>query len=171
MDETVNLFITIGAPASGKSTYARYLFEPHEIVSSDHARYLICGDDSDQTVTSGAWNVVYSLVKAKLLTGQPNIIVDGTCAKRKDRRNLLKFVRTWMPDNAVVTGLVFAPKLETLIERDAARERTVGEEVIQRMLQSLKSAPPSLEDGFDHLLVINNDMNLKIPSAETEVCV
>ena len=147
----MEVFITIGAPASGKSTWAREKFEEHEIVSSDEARRLICGDETNQSVTGEAWRVVHALVAAKLRSRQPKICIDATSAKKRDRVGLINFIRTHMPEGTKITGVLFAPDKKVLLERNKNRDRQVPERVIDSMLQALKSAPPAVSDGFDEL--------------------
>lgn len=156
------VYITIGAPASGKSTHARERFESHEIVSSDHARYLISGSESNQFVTRQAWDIVHAIVKAKLRSRQENVCIDSTAAKRRDRSNLIHFIRSHMPEDTKIVGLFFAPTYEVLYERNENRERRVPVDVIKNMMHAIKSAPPSLSEGFDEIVEVVNDLKIKI---------
>lgn len=162
MSEGTHIYITVGAPAAGKSTWiASQTLQSHEVVSSDSIREMVCGDAANQSVNAAAWDVVHSLIRAKLLAREPVVVLDSTAARLRDRKKLLTFVRTWMTDNSRVIGVVFAPQLTTLIERDSVRERQVGAEGIQKYYERLRGNPPSLGDGFDELYVLNNDAQFK----------
>jgi AAA domain len=50
-----SLVVLVGAPGSGKSSFARKWFRPTEIISSDHARALVSDDERDQSVSGDAF--------------------------------------------------------------------------------------------------------------------
>lgn len=156
------VFVTIGFPASGKSTWCQNYFRPHEIVCTDTIRGQISGNELDQSINKEAWNVAYALVKAKLYTLQAYIVVDATQARRKNRTSFVRHVRSHMSNGSLVYGVIFTPKVETSIARDRNREGAVGADVIKRMAHSLKSAPPALDEGFDGFYIVDNDMSLKV---------
>ena len=78
---------------------------------------------------------------------------DATNLTRKDRSGILVAARRYVYKQATV---VFAP-YEMCVERDAARERSVGKEVIDRMIRRFQ--PPFYDEGFDFIDVYKNYSN------------
>lgn len=157
---STNVYLTIGPAGSGKSTFVAENFEPHEIVSSDEVRELVFGDATVQH--PAVWDVVRAIVKAKLVSHQSRIVIDATHCRLRDRRNMLMFIRTWGHSEMRVAGLVFCPAFEEMVRRNASRPRQVPVEVIKRHLHLFKSAPPTVEDGFDVIQIVE-DAYSKVP--------
>lgn len=85
-----------------------------------------------------------------------DVIYDCTSMTRKDRAGIIaacpKFAK-------IEAHIIWAP-IETCIERDAARKRTVGKEVIDRMLKRFQA--PYYDEGIDEIKVIlPNNFNQK----------
>lgn len=142
----------VGISGSGKTTYAKKLIE--EIsgthLSSDSIRKELYGDESIQDDPS----VVFDIMRKRALYGLDfgyNVIYDATNVTRKDRASILSV----LPKYATIEcHIVWAP-IETCIERDAVRKRTVGKEVIDKMLKRFQA--PFFEEGFDEIKVIYPD--------------
>ena len=126
--------LTVGIPASGKSTWARAFCKQSGAV-------LVCRDDiramlglkhgdNEQKVTE----VEYSLIEGLLLNGN-DIVVADTNINPKFRGKMIKFLHEHRAD---VNTIVFDVDLDVAIERDAKREATVGEDVIKRMYKSFR---------------------------------
>lgn len=85
------------------------------------------------------------------LNNGQSVVYDSTNMTRKDRSYIIsvcpKFVK-------IEAHVVWAP-IETCIERDAARERTVGKEVIDRMLKRFQAV--YYDEGIDEIKVILPD--------------
>lgn len=113
-------------------------------------------------MTKHAWELVHTIIRLKLESQQSHIVIDSTSVLRRDRVNLVKFLRSHMSSHSQIVGLVFAPTLETTLKQNQQRENVVPEEYIRNKLQALKSHPPSYEEGFDKLLIVNNDLGLRI---------
>lgn len=145
------LILLVGIPGSGKSTYARnYISDcPKSAIhlSSDSLRAELYGDESIQ----GNPTEVFSLMQKKAveaLNEGKDVIYDATNITRKDRASIIgvcpKFAK-------IEAHIIWAP-IETCIERDAARDRTVGKEVIDRMLKRFQA--PYYDEGIDEIKVI-----------------
>lgn len=163
------LIMLCGIPGSGKTTYAKKFKNDYTIyLSSDSIREALYGDESIQ----GNPSEVFALMQNRaidLLNKGYDVIYDATNITRKDRAGIIakcpKFVQ-------IECHIVWAP-IETCIKRDAARERTVGKEVIDRMLKRFQA--PYYDEGIDQIRVIlpddfnqqkyiNDSMNaMKIP--------
>ena len=144
------LILLVGIPGSGKTTYAeKYIKEhPNTIhLSSDLIRKELWGSEA----TQGDNNEVFSLMQSRAIEALNNgqsVIYDATNITRKDRSYIIalcpKFVK-------IECHIIWAP-IETCIERDAARERTVGKEVIDRMLKRFQAV--YYDEGIDEIKII-----------------
>lgn len=148
-----NLILLVGIPGSGKTTYAeKYIKEnPNTIhLSSDRIRAELWGNES----TQGDNNEVFSLMQSRAIDALNNgqsVVYDATNITRKDRSYIItlcpKFVK-------IECHVIWAP-IETCIERDVTRERTVGKEVIDRMLKRFQA--PYHDEGIDEIKIVKPD--------------
>src|SRR5712671_6907612 len=60
------LVVLIGATGSGKSNFVAREFLATEIISSDRCRALVSDDETDQTVTSEAFELVHAIAAKRL---------------------------------------------------------------------------------------------------------
>lgn len=140
------LDILIGLPGSGKSTYANLDYKFATVVSSDSIRKELYGDENIQ----GNPEEVFSLMRSRtleLLNQGKYVVYDATSMTRKDRASIIgvcpKFVR--------IRAIVVWASIETCIERDSKRERTVGKAVIDKMLKRFQA--PYFDEGFEEIIV------------------
>ena len=131
----LGLIVLCGASGSGKSTFARRHVAPTEIVSSDKCRALVGDDETDQSVTRGAFELLHVIIDKRLEAGRLTV-VDATNVKPEDRRSLVEVARRW---DVLVTAIVFDVPLSTCLERNASRrDRQTPEHAIKRQHQSLR---------------------------------
>ncbi|XDE63036.1 AAA family ATPase [Arthrospira platensis BEA 1257B] len=83
-----------------------------------------------------------------------DVIYDATNVQRRRRRDLIAQVRGFGFQSVV--GLWVNTPLEVCLARNERRSRQVPEGVILQMYRQLTDAPPTLSDGFDRLLEIQN---------------
>ena len=144
------LILLVGIPGSGKTTYAeKYIEEnPNTVhLSSDKIRAELWGNEA----TQGDNNEVFSLMQSKAIDALNNgqsVIYDATNITRKDR----SYIITLCPKFAKIECHIIWAPIETCIERDTARERTVGKEVIDRMLKRFQA--PYYDEGIDEIKII-----------------
>lgn len=144
------LILLIGIPGSGKTNYAQQYMNFHDNtihLSSDATRKELWGDESIQ----GDHTEVFSLMKSRAveaLNNGKNVLYDATNICRKDRADIISSCPRFAKVEAHV---VWAP-IEDCIRRDAARERTVGKEVIDRILKRFQA--PFYDEGIDEIKVI-----------------
>ena len=147
------LILLVGIPGSGKTTYAeKYINENPGTVhlSSDKIRKELWGNEA----TQGDNNEVFSLMQSRTINALNfgnNVVYDATNITRKDRSYIIalcpKFVK-------IECHIIWAP-IETCIERDAARKRTVGKEVIDKMLKRFQA--PYYDESIDEIKIILPD--------------
>ena len=147
------LIVCCGIPGSGKTYYSKEYIEknPNTIhLSSDSIRAELYGDESIQ----GDPNEVFTLMQKRAveaLNNGQNVVYDATSITRKDR----SYIISLCPKFAKIEAHIIWAPIETCIERDAARERTVGKEVIDRMLKRFQAV--YYDEGIDEIKVILPD--------------
>lgn len=154
------LIILCGLPGSGKSYYAAQLWrrentfdEPTAVVhSSDAIRKELFGDAGSQENNALVFETMHKRVKDDLRAGK-TVIYDATNITRKSRRGIINMTTK---DDIVECHIVWADPL-VCVERDAKRERSVGREVIDKMLRRWQS--PHMSEGFTCIDVVCSDPN------------
>lgn len=138
------VYLTVGAPASGKSTLARNM-------AADFRTVIACRDDirtaqgyppvGDKHQENIVTKIQHGIIETALLAGC-DVVVPDTNITKVFRKRLIKFAHEHGAD---VRLLILDVPLDELIKRDQRRvEKTVGEDVIRRMYDSLQS---QLKDG------------------------
>ena len=83
-----SLVLLVGPSGSGKSTFAKRIFGPYEVVSSDHCRALIADSEEDQSVTPQAFDLARYIARARLEAGRIAVIDATNVHEHARRRNL-----------------------------------------------------------------------------------
>ena len=104
------LLVLAGPSGAGKSTFAARHFTPTQVVSSDRMRALISDDETDQSVSGPAFELLHDLVGKRLAAGRLTV-VDSTALRAQARRDLLRIGQRY---NVPVILLVFRADRETL---------------------------------------------------------
>lgn len=136
------LLVVCGPAGSGKSTFARAIVAAHQeqglrdttIVSSDYCRALVCDDENNQRASRDAFDLFFYLIHKRMFQGVFTI-ADSTALQDHVRRRLLELAQR---HHYYTCLFVFNTTIETCIQRDRNRERSVGEQVIlyhRRLLQ------------------------------------
>jgi len=122
------VIVMIGASGSGKSTLAHSLSEgPFEVVSSDHYRGVLTGDESEQRISGVVFQMIYNLIKIRSEYRQRTIL-DATNLKRRDRKAYYGPVVKGLPAYAI---LVKTPE-KVCLERQKFRDRQVPDWVVEK---------------------------------------
>lgn len=155
METQPKVIVMIGAPGSGKSTFAKKMLQKNpsfKYLSSDALRAEFGSGEEDQSVTP----LVFSTLKRRLdhcLRRNENVIVDATSMNAKDRKDYIVAAKQF---NASVVAYAFVCDKKTLIERNQKRGagggRNVPEFVIDKMLA--KYQPPTAQEGFDEIYFV-----------------
>ncbi len=121
-----SLVVLVGLPACGKSTFARRHFRRSSIVSSDHCRWLVSDSAANQFASPKAFEVMEVIMAKRMELGRL-IVADALHLRPRSRLPWLELAgRHGYPACAIVLDVPAA----TCIQRDAARPRRVGTEVI-----------------------------------------
>ena len=148
------LYITVGLPGSGKSTYVKNFIKDKEIeyLSSDSLRAVYGKSEEDQTVTP----LVFGHIKRKVdefLKDGKNVLVDATSVNRKERSD---YINTAKKYGAKVVAIVFKMDRQGLIDRNKKRGeqggRVVPDWVIDKMLNKFEE--PSYDEGIDVMIYV-----------------
>lgn len=148
------LYITVGLPGSGKSTYAKDFIKDKEVeyLSSDALRAVYGKGEDDQTVTP----IVFGHIKRKVdefLKDGKNVLVDATSVNRRERSD---YINSAKKHGAKVVALVFKMDRNGLIARNKKRGeeggRVVPDWVIDKMLN--KYEEPDFNEGIDVIIYV-----------------
>lgn len=144
----------VGIPGTGKSTYAKGLASKGSAVwmSSDYIRENLYGDAACQDNPNKVFEIMHEETLSYLDKGF-DVIYDATNITRKSRLSILSKLPKHIKKKCVI---VWAP-IDICIERDKARERTVGKEVIDKMLRRFEA--PFYDEGFDSIIVHLSDVH------------
>lgn len=147
------VLIGIGIPGAGKTTHlTEFALEKGVIrLSPDDIRERLLGDYRDNSQNNLVWQRLYSQIRAVLRGG--SVIVDGSGTNPMFRRQDIELYRSWGAQRVI--GVVFVAPLEVALARNAEREKPVPEEGIHHFYELLTEYPPSAEDGFDEIYVVD----------------
>ncbi len=99
------IYIAVGLPGSGKSTYAKNFIKDKDIeyLSSDELRAVFGKGEDDQTVTPLVFGHIKRKVDEYLKNGK-NVLVDATSVNRRERSDYINSAKKY---GAKVVALVF----------------------------------------------------------------
>lgn len=143
----MRLCLTVGLPASGKSTWLRA--QGISALSSDSLRALLTGDETNQSINRLVFRTLRHLCAARLHAGAPETWIDSTALSRWERRCWLRWAEL---HDCPVHCVYFAIPLNECLRRNAARPRQVPPAALEAMAARL--SPPSLDEGFDSIRVV-----------------
>lgn len=153
------LVVTMGIPASGKSTYVERWSEQlidnglnPPIICPDDIRKELTGDASDQTRNHEVFELAHVRLALALADKQPVVFFDATNIKPFARDNLL----TMAQDAGAYTILaVLSANIDAAKARNKARDRVVPESAMDRMHKEFMEQLGSIEDeGWNRVVYV-----------------
>jgi predicted kinase len=143
-------YVMVGAPGSGKSTYAAKLAQTENavIISGDDIRAELYGSAEIQGNWSEIWDRIDELVSESC--GMP-VILDGTHYRKDYREEAITLLRSY--GYTTVEAIVMDASLPTCIARNFSRiERSVPDYIVTAMHEKLqRSLEKIFEEDFDRI--------------------
>lgn len=135
------LILMVGAPGSGKSTIRNQLISQYpdvKVICMDDRRKELTGNANDQSRNNEVFRWQEKELR-KAMEARQNTIVDATNPTKKLRRMLWTIARE---NGALCSVVYFDIPLSVLLERNAAREKRVPDDVVKRFYYALQSICP-----------------------------
>lgn len=131
------LAITVGLPASGKSTFCKEMMRAgYVIVSPDKIRRALHGQSFESNAESFVWATAEVMARALLLQGH-NVIIDATNTRIESRAKWKWLAASFGTKLDIYT---FQTPIEICKERNDARiEGKIPEDVINRMASEFQN--------------------------------
>ena len=147
-----SLVLLIGPSGSGKSTFALKHFKPTEVLSSDFCRGLVSDDETDQTATDDAFEVLRFIAAKRLAAGKLTVI-DATNVQVEARKPLVALAREY---HYLTVAIVFNMPVKLCQERNEARpDRDLKPHVVRQQSQQLRRSLRNLKrEGFRNFLYV-----------------
>ena len=147
-----SLILLIGPSGSGKSTFAHKHFKLTEILSSDFCRGLVSDDETDQTATKDAFEVLRFIAAKRLAAGKLTV-VDATNVQVDARKPLLALASEY---HYLTVAIVFNVPTKLCQERNEARpDRDLKPHVIRQQSQQLRRSLRGLKrEGFRNFIYV-----------------
>lgn len=153
------LYIMVGVPGSGKSTYAKKHFPGASYVSRDKIRFdLVAENEEYFSKEDEVFTEFINTINLELAYGN-DVVADATHLNPKSRHKLLKNLDINLIRNIEIIAVIMATPLEECIKRNENRKGTrayVPPEVIKKMYNSFKT--PTFEELYtiDNVIYITN---------------
>ena len=130
-------FVMVGAPGSGKSTYAKKLAfkEKAIIISGDDIRAELFGSAAIQ----GGWGEIWDEIDGAVADVAPStLILDGTHFRKVYRAEAVMMLRSHGYER--VEAVVSDCSLSVCLQRNSSRERQVPDYIIKQMHTELQDS-------------------------------
>lgn len=160
--------MTVGLPASGKSTFVKELLKKEnrwKRVSRDDIRLMIDNVAFDPR-NEGFVTKVEDAIVIEALRSKHDVVIDATHLNPQARHRWVKFAKQW--GDIRLRSKNFDVPLAECIERDKGRAASVGGDVIKRMFDRYvkKSGfPTEIDEYFPHPAFDGESQNTDLPRA------
>ena len=156
-----HLYLMVGVPGSGKSTYVKNILKDGDIyISRDEIRYSLLTEEDDyfakenEVIKTFINNIDKSLVNEEYCG---DVYADATHLSPKSRAQVLNKLK----NKDKVSVIYLDIPLNIILERNAQRKgrALVPENVVRRMYNSI--ILPTKEEGIEELIIIDENQNVK----------
>ena len=156
-----HLYLMMGVPGSGKSTYAKNILKDGDIyISRDEIRYSLLTEEDDyfakenEVIKTFIDNIDKSLVNEEYCG---DVYADATHLSPKSRAQVLNQLK----NKDKVSAIYLDIPLDLILERNAQRKgrALVPENVVRRMYNSI--ILPTKAEGIEKLTIIDENQKVK----------
>lgn len=156
-----HLYLMMGVPGSGKSTYAKNILKDGDIyISRDEIRYSLLTEEDDyfakenEVIKTFIDNIDKSLVMEEYCG---DVYADATHLSPKSRAQVLNQLK----NKDKVSVIYLDIPLNIILERNAQRKgrALVPENVVRRMYNSI--ILPTKAEGIEELIIIDENQKVK----------
>ncbi|HCA41862.1 MAG TPA: polynucleotide kinase-phosphatase [Bacteroidetes bacterium] len=151
----ISLVVLIGVSGSGKSSFAKKLFKKTEVISSDYCRALISDDETNQKVTTDAFELLY-FIAGKRLKDAKLTVIDATNVQKESRKGLINLARTY---HCIPVAIVLDIPEKICEDRNKNRaDRNISNHIIRKQSRDLKRSIKDLnKEGFRKVYVLKSE--------------
>ncbi len=145
----LSLVVLVGASGAGKSTFAARHFRRTEVLSSDHYRGVVSDDETDQSASRDAFEVLEAIVRKRLARGLLTV-VDATNVDPGYRKVWVQLAKEF---HVLPVAIVLDVDAPTALARNATRaDRQFGPHVVRRQISDLRRGLGGLRrEGFRYV--------------------
>jgi len=144
--------ITVGLPASGKTSYAESL--PAFLnINRDEIRVEVTGKRDDHSQERVVQQYAHEQI-AKAAREGKGIIISDTNLNRLHRKQLVKHLQEMGYD---VEAHLFNVGPKTCVERNSSRSHPVPANTIYSMAKALQEHPPSYDEGYTQMVMLEQE--------------
>jgi peroxiredoxin/predicted kinase len=158
------LYVMVGLPGSGKTTYARARLRDAVRVSMDDLRLMLHGGQYDARYEPFVHEAAKQLLDglaARANAGGFDVVFDATNVTRAYRAECVRRARRFGLEPVCVYCEI---DLATALARNAARATAVPEAIVRRFHAQLE--PPAEEEGFGTILKIAENIDEVVMALE-----
>lgn len=150
-----SLVAMVGATSSGKTTFAKTHFRPTEILSSDFFRAMVSDDETDQSVSEQAFELLFRTAEKRLELKKLTVI-DATNVSKQSRSKIVDLAKN-QDVHAVAIVLDIPEKI--LLERNSQRDnRRLPERIVRNHRTKLRQSIKNLKrEGFRYVFVLKQE--------------